>query len=183
MNETSDYNDRQPVVVDNDLVEGNHKSCIYPKYVPLILSNEKLKCRTVRAVLRYPEPNPGKYPKKYAYHLLFTFYPFCNEDNLKLDGSYFAKLQQSGILDIINLNRQKLNPYNELVNNVLLNLQTEVKSNCDFNNRNDEIEQNVLNCVNSLREGDPSLSKNIVMSTGEMPPIVLEEELNEQFAC
>ena len=140
-------------------------------------SNEKLKCRTVRAILRYHEPNPGKYSKKYANHLLFTFYPFCNEDNLKLDGSYFAKLQQSGVLDTINLNRQKLNPYSEFVNNALLNLQTDVRSNCDFN----KIEQNVLNCVNSLCEGDPPISENTVMSTGEMPAVVSDEELNEHI--
>ena len=108
--ETSDYNDSQPIVLNNELVEGNHKSSIYPKSVPLMPSNEKLKYRTVRAILRYHEPDPDKYPEKYAHHLLFTFYPFCNEDNLKLDGRYLAKLQQSGVLDIINLNTQKLKP-------------------------------------------------------------------------
>ena len=144
-------------------------------------SNEKLKCRTVRAKLGYHEPNRDKYPEKYTHHLLFTFYPFRNEDNLKLDGSYFAKLQQSGVLDTINLNRQKLNPYSEFVNNALLNLQTDVRSNCDFNYGNDEIEQNVLNCVNSLCEGDPPISENTVMSTGEMPAVVSDEELNEHI--
>ena len=145
-------------------------------------SNEKLKCRTVRAILCYHEPNPDKYPQKYAHHLLFTFYPFRNEDNLKLDGSYFAKLQQSGVLDIINLNRQKLNPYSKLVNDALLNLQRDVRSNCDFNHGNDEIEQNILNCVDSLCEGHPSLSENTVISKGEMSPVVSDEELNEHIS-
>ena len=88
-------------------------------------SKKKLKCRLVRTILHYHEPNQYKYPKKYAHHLLFTFYPFCNECNSKLDGSYFAKLKQSSVLDIINLNTQKLNPYSELFNNALLNLQTD----------------------------------------------------------
>ena len=83
------------------------------------------------------------------------------------------------MLDIINLNRQKLNQYNELVNNALLNLQTDVRSNCNFNHRNDEIEQNVLNWVNSLCEGEPPLSESTVMSTGEMTLVVSDEELNE----
>ena len=98
-------------------------------------------------ILRYYEPNSHKYPEKYAHLLLFTFYPFRNEGNLKLHGSYFAKLQQSGVSDIINLNRQKLNLYSKLVNNALLNLQTDVRSNCGFDHGNDEIEQNVLNYV------------------------------------
>ena len=56
--------------------------------LPFMSSNEKLKCRTVRAILHYHEPNPDKYPEKYAHHLLFTFYPFHNEDNLELDGFF-----------------------------------------------------------------------------------------------
>ena len=104
INETSNYNDSQPVVLNDEVVELNHKSFIYTKSVPLMSLSETLKCRTVRAILRYHEPNPDKYSEKYVHHLLFTFYPFRNEDNLKLDGRYFAKLQRSGVLDIIDLN-------------------------------------------------------------------------------
>ena len=43
-------------------------------------------------------------------------------------------------LDIINLNRQKLNPYSEFPNNALLNLQINVRSNRYFNHGNDKIE-------------------------------------------
>ena len=68
-----------------------------------------------------------------------------------------------------------------MVNNALLNLQTGVRSNCEFNHGNDEIKQNVLNCVDSLCEGDPSLSENTMMSTGEMLPVVSDEELNEHI--
>ena len=58
-----------------------------------------------------------------------------------------------------------------MVNNALLNLQTGVRSNCDFNHGNDEIKQNVF----------PSLSENTMMSTGEMLPVVSDEELNEHI--
>ena len=143
--------------------------------------NEKLKCKTVRVILRYHEPNPDIYPEKYAHRLLFTFYPFRNEDNLKLDGCCFAKLKQSGVLDIINLNRQKLNPHSELVNNALLNLQTDVRSTRGFNHENYEIEQNVLNCMDSLCEDEYPLSENTVMNTSEIPLVVLDEEFNEHI--
>ena len=86
---------------------------------------KKIEIKISEDYIHYHEPNQYKYPKKYAHHLLFTFYPFCNEYNSKLDGSYFAKLKQSSVLDIINLNTQKLNPYSELFNNALLNLQTD----------------------------------------------------------
>ena len=181
INETSNYNDSQPVVLNDEVVAGNHRSCIYPKSIPLMSPNEKLKCKTLRVILRYHEPNPDKYPEKYAHRLLFTFYPFRNEDNLKLDGCCFAKLKQSGVLDIINLNRQKLNPHSELVNNALLNLQTDVRSTRDFNHENYEIEQNVLNCVDSLCEDEYPLSENTVMNTSEIPLVVLDEEFNEHI--
>ena len=96
INETLNYNDSQCVVLKDNAVEGNHKSCIYPKSFPLS-----------HHILHDHKRNQNKYPEKYVHHLLFTFHPFCNEDNSKLDGSYFAKLQQSDVLDIINLNRQK----------------------------------------------------------------------------
>ena len=55
INETSNCNDSQPVVLNNEVVEGNYNSYIYPKSVPLMSSNEKLKGRTVRDILRYHE--------------------------------------------------------------------------------------------------------------------------------
>ena len=61
------------------------------------------------AILYYHKPNPDKYPEKYAHPLLFRFYQFLNEGNLKLVGIYFVKLRQSGVRDIINLYRQILN--------------------------------------------------------------------------
>ena len=39
INKRSNYNDRQPVVLNDEIVEGNNKICIYPKSVPLMLSN------------------------------------------------------------------------------------------------------------------------------------------------
>ena len=84
----------------------------------------------MRDILRYHKPNPDKYPEKCAHHILFTFYSFCNENNSKFEGSYFPKLQQSSGLDVVNLNIQKLKSYSELVNNALLNLQTNVRSKC-----------------------------------------------------
>ena len=70
-------------------------------------SKEKLKCRQVKAVLRYYVPNRYKYPEKYAHHLLFMFYPFHNEENLKSNdsGTFSEKLQESGVLDIVNRNK------------------------------------------------------------------------------
>ena len=65
--------------------------------------------------------------------------------------------------------------------NAVLNLQTVVRSNCDFNCEDDKIGQNFFNCGNSLCAGEPSLSENTVMSRGDMPLLVSGEELNEHI--
>lgn len=67
----------------------------------------------MRDILRYHKPNADKYPEKCDHHLLFTFNSFCNEPNLKIEGSYFPKLQQSSGLDIVNLNIQKLKSHSD----------------------------------------------------------------------
>ena len=68
------FNDSQPKILQEDLLENNHSSCNYPATIPLMSSKEKLKCRKVKVVLRYHVPNRHKYPEKYAHHLLFMYH-------------------------------------------------------------------------------------------------------------
>ena len=51
----------ESIALNDEVVEGNHKSCIYPNSVPLMSSKEKLKYRIVRATLQYHKPNPEKH--------------------------------------------------------------------------------------------------------------------------
>ena len=74
-------NENQPDVLEDELIEQNHNICSYPSTLPLMSNNnEKLKCRKVRAILRYHVPNQNKRPEEYAHHLLFMYYPFRNEE-------------------------------------------------------------------------------------------------------
>ena len=97
-------NDSQPTILQESVLEGNHTVCSYPSNIHVMSSNENLKCRKVRAVLRYYVPNRYKYPEKYAHHLLFMFYPFRIEESLKSvnSGTFSDKLKEPGILDVIN---------------------------------------------------------------------------------
>ena len=84
----NDNNDNQPDVLEDKLVEDNHEICSYPATLPLMSrNNEKLKCRKVKAILRYHVPNQNKRPDEYAHHLLFMYYPFRNEEELR-QGTY-----------------------------------------------------------------------------------------------
>ena len=87
-------NDSQPVILNDKLMDSDHEESVFPKIAPMITSKEKLKCRKVKAVLRYHQPSPHKNVEQYAHHLLFAFYPFRQEEELKctVKGTYFAKL-------------------------------------------------------------------------------------------
>ena len=52
--------DYQPVILDDELLETHYIDSNYPKEIPLMSSKEKLKCRKVKAALRYYQSIPNK---------------------------------------------------------------------------------------------------------------------------
>ena len=48
------------MILNDELMELNHGESRFPDKIELTHNNEKLKCRKVRAVLRYQQPNPQK---------------------------------------------------------------------------------------------------------------------------
>ena len=86
-----------------------------------------MKCRKVPYVLMYHAPNQHTHPEEYSHHLLFMYLPFRNENALKLNNNYAEKLNSSNVLQIINVNRIKVEPYALLVENALERLN---KSKC-----------------------------------------------------
>ena len=102
-------------------------------------SNEKLKLRKVRAVLRYHAPCPNRNSEQYAHHLLFSFYPFRDEGNLKhppISGNYLAKLQQPEVLNVLNQNNLVMVPFSDFVDAALVNV-----SQCTRNRQDTFLEQ------------------------------------------
>ena len=69
-------NDSQPVVLNDELMDSNHEESICPKIVSLTSSKEKLKCRKVKAVLRYHQPSPIRMlnNKYIIFYLLFIHF-------------------------------------------------------------------------------------------------------------
>ena len=72
-----------------------------------LLSGEKLHCRKVELVLRYYIPNKFEDAEGYTHHLLFMFYTFCDESELKVGQPqlYSSKLSKPEVLEIINKNK------------------------------------------------------------------------------
>ena len=155
-------NDYRPVILDDELLETHHKDFNYPKEIPLMSSKEKLKCRKVKAVLRYYQPNPNKAFETYAHHLSLSFYPFRNEEELKspaVTGSYRAKLLEPGVINIINRNKATMEPFSELVDQALLSVHSDIHSHDAVSQQeNDEVYEQMSSTVHSLLDNieDPT---------------------------
>ena len=115
-------NNCQPVALSDEILEINYNSSGYPTCIPLMSCKEKLKCRKVPLVLRFHTPNKDKTFELYAHHLLFLFYPFRNETELKAGDPelYANKLAQPGVLDIVNENKIRIEPDADIVEDALM---------------------------------------------------------------
>ena len=112
-------------------MESKYAKCSYPKVIPLMSSKEKLKCRKAKTDLRYYQPSPNRDTEKLVNHMPFSFYPFRTEEPLMLTpitGTYFEKFQEPGVLDIINRKRAMMEPFSDAVDEVLLNLQSNLNA-------------------------------------------------------
>ena len=78
--------------------------------------------------LRYHHPSPHKNVEQYAHDLLFAFYSFRQEEELKctVTGTYFAKLQEPAVLHIINRSKSVMEPYSDMVEEALSNLHSQL---------------------------------------------------------
>ena len=181
LNDGEGNNDTIPNVLNDDLLEEG-ETFSYPKVLPLMNSKQKLKCRKVKAVLRYGAQNKHKHPEKYAHHLLMCYYPFRSEDELKA-GSYVEKLQQPGVLDIVNANKQIIEPYDEIVDNALQNLVIDNSpSNLDSygQQENEEVEnilQNQPRVVDEYQETAGTSHASLLNQT----IVVADDELFEKI--
>ena len=95
--------------------------------------SETMKCRKVRRVLRYHVPNKNRYPGKFAHHLLLMSYPFRLEDEL-LTGNppiYQITLACPSMLNAVNKNWQKFEPYDEISKAAFANINHNLQSNQD----------------------------------------------------
>ena len=159
-------NDCQPVILDDELMELNHAESEYPKVIPMISSQEKLKCRKVEPVLRYHQPSAHKSLEQYAHHFLFAFYPFRNEEHLKsapLSGTYYHKLQEPGLMEMVE-------PYGEMVDQALSNLWSDLTNADVFSQQeNDEVEEELALVVNDLLDEQDNTNEVVLLE--EKSPI------------
>ncbi|CAB4007412.1 ATP-dependent DNA helicase PIF1 [Paramuricea clavata] len=126
----SDFNevsDSQPEVLSDDFMESqnieNHNTGL-PDRIKLVNSKEIMKCRKIKAVIRYHTPNKRKEPEKYFHHLLMLYFPWRNEQELfGEDQTYISKFYEPDVQEVVQCNKEIFEPDGDAINEALESLR------------------------------------------------------------
>ena len=106
-------NDAQPEILTDDVqftTNADINSQLPPR-IKLLNTNEVMKCRKMKAVVRYHTPNKTKEPEKYFHHLLTLYYPWRNEDTLVgSEQTYASKFCEPEVQAVVEQNRALFEP-------------------------------------------------------------------------
>ena len=140
-----DVNDTQPEVLTDDLTEShstksNETECFnLPKKIKLINTNEHMKCRKIKAVIRYHRPNKQKELEAYFHHLLMLYYPWRDESSLMAeDQTYATKFYEPGVQTIVEHNRAIFEPDADAIDEAFECVRTNLSNICTFDAINDQ---------------------------------------------
>ena len=106
--------DAQPEVLTDDVIELHHNcdpDMSPPDKIRLMNTHEVMKCRKVKAVIRYHKPNKAKEPELYFHHLLMLYYPWRDETSLLgSDQTYASKFYDHEVQAVVERNRENFEP-------------------------------------------------------------------------
>ena len=155
-------------------MESNHAETHFPKVILLMIFKEKLHCRKVKADLRYRQSSPTKHIEQYLHQMLFSFYPFRDKEQLKSPpfmGSYVMKLQEPGVMDIINRNRSVMEPFSEIVEEALANLTAHLTNPDAFpQQENNEIPAELASTDNDLLDQEDKTDSSVLFEESSLIP-------------
>ncbi|XP_022791091.1 ATP-dependent DNA helicase PIF5-like [Stylophora pistillata] len=123
----SETSDAQPEILTHDAIElhvqldtNTDLSSQLPPRIKLINSNEIMKCRKIRAVVRYHTPNKTKEPENYFHHLLMLYYPSHNEDTqVGSERTYASKFNEPEVQAVVEENRALFEPDADAISEAL----------------------------------------------------------------
>ena len=120
-NETSDA---QPEVLTDNAIETQHSSTnihsSLPNRIKLMNSSESMKCRKIKAVIRYHTPYKRKEPELFFHHLLMLYYPWRDEATLcGNEHTYASKFYEPDVQSTVESNRATFEPDAEAVTEAL----------------------------------------------------------------
>ena len=84
-----------------------------------------MKCRKVKAVLKYHTPNKREEPESYFHHLLMLYYPWRDENNLmSSDQTYTSKFYEPDVQAIVEHNIAIFEPDADAISEVFETLKS-----------------------------------------------------------
>ena len=165
-------NDAQPEILTDDAAELHVQLTTndgiinqLPPQIKLLNSNEVMKCRKSKAVLRYHTPNRTKEPEKYFHHLLMLYYPWRSEDNLiGKEKTYASKFYEPETNAIVKQNQLIFEPDADAVTEALEALRNSESNNSfySFDPLNDQENEDLLLNVQQTNENDEESFKEQV---------------------
>ena len=165
--ESDETSDAQPNVLTDEVIHTQHsilQNISLPPQITLMNTKEKMKCRKVKAVVRYHTPNKTKEPERYFHHLLMLYYPWRNESDLMAaDQSYASKFYEPNVREVVELKRSVFQPDADAVTEALENL------------RNNQA--NIIHSFDPINDQENSELQIEMQNTDDTLP---EESFNEQ---
>ena len=118
----NEENDNQPSVLTDEVLEHQNEEllCLIPEKIKLMTRKEIMKCRKIKAVLRFHTPQKTIHPEKYFHHLLMLYFSWRQESELiGPDGTYASKFADPFVKTTVERNRGLFEPYAEAVDEAL----------------------------------------------------------------
>ena len=159
-----EFNDVQPNVLSDDLVESNHfsncESVFPPMNIKLNNGQEIMKRRKIKAVIRFHTPSKAKESEKFYHHLLMLYFPWRKETDLLGDDQlYLTKFQEPEVFSKVETNRKTFEPNVEAIDTALQMLREnqvrDVQSYDPINDQeNDDLSREAMNSIDDECDDD-----------------------------
>ena len=126
--DVSETMDAQPEILSDDIITQLHQnlnhSTSLPGKIRLMNGKEVMKCRKVKAVIRYHTPNKTKEPEQYFHHLLMLYYPWRQETELLgNEQTYMSKFYEPEVQAVVEHNKNTFEPDSDAVTEALETLR------------------------------------------------------------
>ena len=126
--DVSETMDAQPEILTDDIIMQLHQNLSHSTSLPgkirLMNGKEIMKCRKVKAVIRYHTPNETKEPEQYFHHLLMLYYPWRQETELLgNEQTYMSKFYEPEVQAVVEHNKNTFDPDSDAVTEALETLR------------------------------------------------------------
>lgn len=196
---TDEFNDVQPDVLSDDLIESNHisncESVLPPLTIKLNNRQETMKRHKIKAVIRFHTPSKAKEPEKFYHHLLMLYFPWRKESDLLGDDQlYSTKFQEPQVFSKVETNRRMFEPNAEAIDAALQmvreNRLRDFQSYDRINEQeNDALSAEAMNSIDDECDNDlpeelvslpPETSQTVAgIATYNQPSAIKDEELRD----